>query len=208
MSQSEVFRAAMVSERNKSKLNQIPNFAAWKSGGEGVRNYVVKQMNSLYSTLTHEIAYALGSDPRFSRADTLAIRCLNDSITFLTQLMNFVDMSYERLVAVSKFTPEQAWSLTTQILDRICEELYSPNEGVSGAMTIEEPESVCCHILWATFKTHDIMATYIETNFENHPVVSAEYVKLLSSYQLGLGKGGKIGESSRIDDGKAWESCR
>jgi hypothetical protein len=176
-----VGKTAMVSERNKSKLNQLANFAAWKSGGEGVRNYIVKQMNSLYSTLTHEIAYALGSDVRFSKADALAIRCLNDSITFLTQLMNFVDMSYERLLIISRFTPEQAWSLTTQILDRICEELYSPKEGVSGAMTIEEPESVCCHILWATFKTHDIMATYIDTNFENHPVVSAEYVKFLAT---------------------------
>ena len=121
-----VGKTAMVSERNKSKLNQLPNFAAWKSGGEGVRNYIVKQMNSLYSTLTHEIAYALGSDPRFSKADTLAIRSLNDSITFLTQLMNFVDMSYERLLVVSKFTPEQAWSLTTQILDRIMRGIVLP----------------------------------------------------------------------------------
>ena len=48
-------------------------------------------------------------------------------------------------------------------------------------MTIEEPESVCCHILWAAFKTHDVKASYIETNFENHPVVSAEYVKFLAT---------------------------
>jgi hypothetical protein len=89
-----VGKSAMVSERNKSRLNQLPNFAAWKSGGEGVRNYIVKQMNGLYSTLTHEIAYALGSDPRFSKAEAVAVRCLNDSITFLTQLMNFIDMSY------------------------------------------------------------------------------------------------------------------
>jgi hypothetical protein len=174
-------KTAMVHERNKSKLNQLPTFASWKSGGEGVRNYVVKQMNVIYSTMSHEISYALGSDPRFAKAETLALRSLNDTITFLTQLMNYIDTMYERLHGDAKFTAEQAWSLTTQILDRICEELYAPKEGVAGAMTIEEPESVCCHILWATFKTHDIMATYIEKNFENHPVISAEYVKFLAT---------------------------
>jgi hypothetical protein len=48
-------------------------------------------------------------------------------------------------------------------------------------MKIEAPESVCCHILWAAFKTHDIMATYIDKNFENHPVISAEYIKFLAT---------------------------
>ena len=95
--------------------------------------------------------------------------------------MNFVDTIYEKLVSQSQFTTAQAWSLTTQILDRICEELYVPKEGVGGAMLIDEPESVCCHILWSAFKTHDIMKTYIDCNFENHPVVSAEYVKFLAT---------------------------
>lgn len=174
-------KTAMVTERNKSKLDQMPTFATWKSGGEGVRNYIVKQMNVNYNTMTQEISFALGRAPEFSKANALAVRCLNDTITFLTQLMNFVDTIYEKLVSESQFTVAQAWSLTTQILDRICEELYVPKEGVSGAMLIDEPESVCCHILWAAFKTHDIMKSYIDSNFENHPVVSAEYVKFLAT---------------------------
>lgn len=174
-------KAAMVSERNKSKLNQLPNFAMWKSGGEGVRNYIVNQMNTIYSSMTDEIAFALGCDARFMKANALALRSLNDTITFLTQLMNYIDVIYERLVNLSKFTPEQSWSLTSQILDRICEELYAPKEGIGGVMSIEDPRSVCSHMLWACFKTHDIMASYVDKNFENHPVVSAEYVKFLAT---------------------------
>ena len=67
-------KTAMVSERNKSRLSQLPNYAAWKSGGEGVRNYVVRQMNVIYSTLTQEIGYALGGDPGLAKANALAIR--------------------------------------------------------------------------------------------------------------------------------------
>ena len=174
-------KTAMVNERNKSKLNQLPSFKIWKSGGEGVRNYIVNQMNTIYSSMTEEITYALGCDPAFMKANALALRGLNDTVTFLTQLMNFVDVIYERLVVISKFSAEQAWSLTTQILDRICEELYAPKEGIGGVMSVEDPRSVCSHMLWACFKTHDIMATYIDKNFENHPVVSAEYVKFLAT---------------------------
>ena len=85
----------MVSERNRLKLSQLANYAAWKSGGEGVRNYVVRQMNLLYATLSDEISYALGDDHNFVKANTLALRSLNDTVTFITQLMNYIDIIYD-----------------------------------------------------------------------------------------------------------------
>jgi hypothetical protein len=51
-------RVAMTSERNTSKLSKLPNHKSWMSGGEGIRNYVTKQMNLIYSTLTHDTAFA------------------------------------------------------------------------------------------------------------------------------------------------------
>ncbi|KAI2504191.1 hypothetical protein MHU86_10305 [Fragilaria crotonensis] len=107
--------------------------------------------------------------------------CLNATITFLTQMLAFVDTIYDKLVSASKFTAEQGWSLTMKILDRICEDLFSPKEGVVVAMNVEEPASICAHVLWSCFRTHDIMATYLEVNFENHPAISAEYVKFLAT---------------------------
>lgn len=174
-------RIAMTSERNKSKLSKLPNFEAWKGGGEGVRNYVVKQMNLIHGTLSHDIAYAFGNDSSMVQAQSLAVMSLNATITFLTQLMGFVDTIYEKLHLYSKFTAEQGWSLTTQILDRICEDLFAPKEGVAAAMTVEDPASICAHMLWSCFQTHDVMAKYMEHNFENHPAISAEYVKFLAT---------------------------
>ena len=95
--------------------------------------------------------------------------------------MSFVDTIYEKLFVYSKFTAEQGWSLTTQILDRICEDLFAPKEGVAAAMTVEDPASICSHMLWSCFKTHDVMTTYMEYSFENHPAISAEYVKFLAT---------------------------
>jgi uncharacterized protein YPO0396 len=46
---------------------------------------------------------------------------------------------------------------------------------------VEDPSSICAHVLWSCFRTHDIMATYMDVNFENHPAISAEYVKFLAT---------------------------
>ena len=174
-------RVSMTSERNKSKLNKIADYKVWKAGGEGVRNHIVHQMNLLHVTLSNDIGYAFGSDPKLAKAQLLAMMSLNATITFLTQLMSFVDTIYEKLFVYSKFTAEQGWSLTTQILDRICEDLFAPKEGVAAAMTVEDPASICSHMLWSCFKTHDVMTTYMEYSFENHPAISAEYVKFLAT---------------------------
>jgi hypothetical protein len=174
-------RVAMVNERNASKLSKLPNFKSWKSAGEGVRNYVTKQMNLIHSTISHDIGYAFGGDPQLVRAQVLATASLNATITFLSQLMGFIDTIYEKLLVESRFTGEQAWSLTTQILDRICEDLYAPKEGVAAAMTVEDPVSMCSHLIWSCLKTHDVMSGYIEHQFENHPAISAEYVKFLAT---------------------------
>ena len=167
----------MFIKHNKSKLNKLTTHKVWKSGGEGVQKYIVKRMNLLLVTISQDIGHVLGKDPK---AQLLATMCLNASVTFLTQLMAFVDSSYEKLLASSQFSVEQAWSLTMKVLDRICEDLFAPKEGVVVAMNVEEPSSICAYVLWSCFRTHDVMASYIDTNFEDHQSISAEYMKFLA----------------------------
>lgn len=171
-------KVAMTNERNSSKLSKLTTYSIWKSGSDGVRNYITKMMNQIQLTVSHEIAYAFG---RMPRAMAIATASLNATVTFLTQLLQFIDTIYEKLHSDSKFSAEQAWSLATQILDRVCEDLFAPKEGVTAAMVVNEPNSICSHLLWACFRTHDVMAAYVEQNFENHPAISAEYVKFLAT---------------------------
>lgn len=175
-------KVAMTTERNASRLSKLPNYKSWNSGGQGVRNYVTKQMNLIQGTVAHDISYTFGrGSGASSQAHGLATMSLNATVTFLTQLLVFVDTLYEKLHVDSRFSADQSWSLTTQILDRICEELYAPKEGVQEAMSIEDPASICSHVLWACLRTHDIMTGYIEHQFENHPTIAAEYVKFLAT---------------------------
>ena len=120
-------RATISTERNKSRLNRLTDAKVWKSGGEGVRQHIIQEMNVLLITMTHDINFTFGTDPKLAKAQILAITALNATVNFVTQLLQFVDIIYEKLHDFSKFTAEQAWALTTQILDRICEDLYAPN---------------------------------------------------------------------------------
>lgn len=175
-------RVAMVSERNTSKLSKLPTYKSWKSAGEGVSNYIIRQMNLIHSTVANDIGYAFGvNSQEDTRAQVLATASLNATITFVTQLIGFIDTIYEKLLVQSRFTTEQAWALTTQILDRVCEDLYAPKEGVAAAMTVEDPASICSHVLWSCLKIHDVMTSYIDHHFVNHPAISAEYVKFLAT---------------------------
>ena len=160
-------------------LNQLPNHTIWKpSHGDGIRSQIVEDMNEIRLVLTDEIDDAFGDMPA---ARLLATTCLNATETFLTQLLLFVDTIYEKLHGFSKFTTEQGWALAMQILDRICGELFSPKKGVSSAIVIEDPTNVCGHVLWSSCKTHDVMSTDMKHKFENHPAISAEYIKFLAT---------------------------
>jgi hypothetical protein len=84
-------------------------------GGEGVRNYVTKKTNLILSTVSHDISYAFGNDPTLDRAQSLATTSLNATITFLTQMMGFIDTNYDKLRVYSKLSAaDQASSLTVK----------------------------------------------------------------------------------------------
>ena len=96
-------------------------------------------------------------------------------------LCAYVDTMFEKLHVFSKFTVEQGWCLTLQIFERILADLYAPKDGVLDAMVLDNQWLVCTRTLWATSKCHDVMFTYVEHQFENHPAISTEYVKFLAT---------------------------
>jgi hypothetical protein len=174
-------RPIMINLPNKSRLNLVQSHTEWKSGGEGVKSFIVQKMNILHASVAADISCEFGRDPSMATAQMIATMSLTATVTFITQLLGMVDTLYERLFVISKFSTEQAWSLTSQVLDRVLSDLYAPKDGIGESLTTRSPLSICAHLLWASFKTHDVMAEYVAHNFENHPAVSTEYVKFLAT---------------------------
>ena len=171
-------RPTIMSIRNKSRLSSLPTHDDWNGGGEGLMDFVIEKMNLLQDAVSTDISQTFEVE---SQAHWIASKCLTASVTFLTQLFGCVDTIYKRLFNFSKFTTEQAWSLTTQVLDRILADLYVPKDNILQSITNRSPSSTCAQVIFAAFKTHDVMAVYMTHKFENHPSVSTEYVKFLAT---------------------------
>jgi hypothetical protein len=171
-------RPTIVSVQNKSRLNAILTHADWNPGGEGVKDYCVEKMNLLEEVISDEIRNTFEPE---STAHWIANKCLTATVSFLNQLFGCIESIYKRLYNFSKFTTEQAWSLTTQVLDRILADLFIPKDNIVQTLKTRNTPATCAQVLYAAFKTHDIMAVYVSHKFENHPSVSTEYVKFLAT---------------------------
>ena len=184
-------RPTIVSVQNKSRLNLLPSHADWNPGGEGVMDYCITKMNLLEDSISDEIGHTFGIE---STAHWIATKCLSSTVSFLTQMFGCVESIYKRLHNFSKFTTEQAWSLTTQVLDRILADLFIPKDNILQSLKSRNTPTTCAQVLLAAFKTHDIMSVYVSHKFENHPSVSTEYVKFLAT-NSGSEKVVKLGEA-------------
>jgi hypothetical protein len=169
----------MMCDLNTSRLNKLATPAVWKTGSEGIRSHITQQMKSLQTSIEDEISYAF-ADKDHCKGHVIASMCLTASVAFVTQLLNFIDSLNHKLHLPSKFAEKAAWSLTMQILDGICANLYVPKDGVDNVMKGDRT-SICSYIMWASFKTHDISKEYLEVKFENHPALSSEFIKFLAT---------------------------
>ena len=137
----------VVSVRNKSRLNLLPSHLDWNPGGEGIMDFYVTKLNALEAAISSEITETLEVK---TKVHWIATKCLNASVKFLTQLFGAIESIYKVLFfSFSKFTTEQAWSLTTQVLDRILADLFLPRENISQSLktrntpTNLRPDHVC-----------------------------------------------------------------
>ena len=152
----------------------------WNPGGEGIMDDCIAKLTALELAIEGAISDTLF--PIKSKGYWIATKCLKASLAFLTQLFQSVEAIYKRLFNFSKFTTEQAWALTTQVMDRIFADLYAPrNNSIGQSLRMRNTPTTCARIMYAVFKTHDIMAVYVAYKFENHPSVSTEYVKFLAT---------------------------
>ena len=171
----------IICDSKTSRLSLLGKPLNWKSGTDGIRNHIVERMNVLQPHIRDDTDYAFGRNhERDGKAQMIATLSLTASVSFITQMLNYVETLYEKLHIYSKFTSETAWSLAMQVLDRILDDLYTPKEGVSSGMKGDR-ESICANLLWSSFKTLDVAQVYVDANFVNHPAISSEFIRFLAT---------------------------
>jgi hypothetical protein len=166
----------MVVMKNESSFPAVKTFAYWSNQGAGMRSKLSDDLKSIREGIYNQIKMRLSPG---STESNLAMLSLNMSVTWLESLFNFIDDTYESLTR-SGFPVGAAWGLTTRLVMRIFEDISLVRAGVSSSFVMGDNMSNATTVLWATFKTHDVMENYSTHKFMNHPSISSEYVKFLA----------------------------
>ena len=161
---------------NASCFSRVPTYKAWSNSG-GLKKEIEKQLAKLKKSLREVLLAELHSG---TLAYIVAVEALEKTISWVGAFNTYLDTTYEHLHIEVGFTSARAWSLTTQLANRIFSDLHSVRVGTMKAMR-GGPESICPAILWAVFRTHDKMAGFEDANFENHPSIASEFVKFLAT---------------------------
>ena len=117
----------------------------------------------------------------------LAATCLSISQTFLVELIRFVSDTYRDL-DLAGFPEKSIWLLVTKLVVRIFgTDLDKVRSYMRGKMDTSDHGQLATDALWGTLRTIGVMQDYLRHGIENHPAISAEYVRfLVTNSPLGM----------------------
>jgi len=119
-----------------------------------------------------------------SVASLLASTCLTTSISFTENFVKYLTDTYESLVKAA-FTKAKAWSLTTALGARVCQEVHKDSgalaRSISVTKNVSDRQKLGVSMLWATLRSHKVMDEFSKFEFKDHPAIASEYVKFLAT---------------------------
>ena len=121
--------------------------------------------------------------------------------------MEHMSTVVRELTTICKFPEKAAWSLATQVVDRIHKDSMAAQAGVKQLTIHMDPVRVTATILFAMLRVQDVMREHILIGIKNHPAVTSEHVKFLATHS-GCGDTAKMKDTTQElervgDTGKA-----
>lgn len=155
-----------------------------KTRNGGVRYVIEDQMPNVIFQMKDLISTRLYGN---SQAIMLATTCLSISQTFLVELIRFVSDTYRDL-DLAGFPEKSSWLLVTKLVVRIFgTDLDKVRSYMRGKMDTSDHGQLATDALWGTLRTIGVMQDYLRHGIENHPAISAEYVRfLVTNSPLGM----------------------
>ncbi|KAL7559268.1 hypothetical protein ACA910_009043 [Epithemia clementina (nom. ined.)] len=135
-------------------------------------------MGGMHNMFGDLISNTMAEEPQ---ARALASMMLSASLTCTQELASYIDETMLQLTKRTGYTEQKAFSLVTQVVRRFFLDLQKVRAQVYASMNVDDATRVCGWMLYGALKTHDIMDEYLRARFRNHPSVSSEYIKFMST---------------------------
>lgn len=175
-------KASMVmpsrSVKGVSHFDRSETYAAWDEPVCGTREVIEFHLNTF--AITHQDDIDSNTEEG-SRGRELATKSLQASVLWIHKFMSYIDETYKGFMRQHTFTDSKAWELTTQLGKRICVEVSAPRTGLLTQIRIKDILTIHKLVFWPILRSLDVMKSYQDANFRDHPTIAGEYVKFLTA---------------------------
>lgn len=167
-------------EEKVSHFDRVPSYADWDRRPFGTKTLLEDNLRSFERSHQEQIDSATTLD---TKGRIVATQSLQLSSAWVTHFISFIDETYQSFMKQHTFTEEKAWELTTQLGRRVFLEIASLRNGIITAICIgaDAQEQISRLVFWAIFRCHDIMKSFKDANFCDHPAIAGEYMKFLTA---------------------------
>jgi hypothetical protein len=116
------------------------------------------------------------------KAAELAKEMLSASVKLLKLLMDYITSVYRKLVELSGFLKEDAWSLTTQVVRDIFVRMSNVRSDIRSISPRDSATKNTSKVLFTLLKMRGVMMDLVKHEIKNHPIMSSAYVKFLATH--------------------------
>jgi outer membrane murein-binding lipoprotein Lpp len=177
-SKSASVAVSMLKKPSFSHFDQIPSYTEWNASTHGYRERLRDELKFFDMAHTKLIEQNLSDN---QQAYNLAKLSMAESITWIFQLIMYLDDTYNDLVRQNTFNPDKAWQLTTQLGRRIFMEISVPRTGIQNVFKVGDNNAIGRQMFWPIIKSHELMKRYKDASFKDDPTIASEYVKFLAA---------------------------
>jgi len=148
----------------------------WDDGTEGLSYQITRGMTDVETQLNSAIDTILENYPE---ARSIASQCLFKAKRFVVDLCSFMSKDYFKWIT-GGHTKQDAWNMTSLCVRRVFEEIHSERVVARDIYDPNDLEFTTAKMLWATWKAHGVMETYLKHHFYEHPSISAVLARHLA----------------------------
>jgi hypothetical protein len=147
----------------------------------GLRDILLERHEAIEAMLRGNIHNAL-TTKGLGKAAELAREMLDASVKLLKMLVDYITSVYRKLVELLGFLPEDAWSLTTQVVCGIFIHMSNVRSEIQTVSPRDSATKNTAKVLYTLLRMHVVMQDFVLHEIKNHPIVSSEYVIFLTSH--------------------------
>jgi hypothetical protein len=163
---------------DKSHFGSCRSFAIWSAKGWGYWARIKVSMDNVRTTFEQQIKASIPADDQTYNLFMLAV---SDVYSWIEGFEKEIISDMCIGLVANQFSDAAGWSLSTRLGVRVLDEIGQHRIGVGSLISSNAGDTNAAHVLYASFRTLDMMSVFKKFKYKDHPCISSEFVKFMAS---------------------------